>query len=152
MKVYKAEQRVGNGKTIGVRKIVQSTPMPLHSHEFIELVYVLSGSALQQVDDSVYEVSHGDIIFINYNSQHAFEPKGEFCYVNLYFLPDVLASSVITRENASALLSLTAFDEMRKDQNGGKITFRGEDRLETDFINASILSCDALRMVSDTAA
>ena len=45
-----------------------------HCHEFIEIVYVLSGAATERVDESSYEVERGDVIFINYGSHHAYEP------------------------------------------------------------------------------
>ena len=105
-----------------------------HCHEFIEIVYVLSGAATERVDESSYEVERGDVIFINYGSHHAFEPNGDFEYANICFMPEVLSSSIITPDNALALLSLTAFDEMRKDKNGGKLSFFGDDRREIEFI------------------
>ena len=33
-----------------------------HTHDFIEIVYVVSGSALQVVNDDHYEVQRGDLL------------------------------------------------------------------------------------------
>lgn len=134
MKKYTAERHIGKGRTIGIKRKVQSMSEEPHCHEFIEIVYVLSGAATERVDESSYEVERGDVIFINYGSHHAFEPHGDFEYANICFMPEVLSSSIITPDNALALLSLTAFDEMRKDKNGGKLSFFGDDRREIEFI------------------
>ena len=134
MKIYTAERHIGKGRTIGIKRKAQSMSEEPHCHEFIEIVYVLSGAATERVDESSYEVERGDVIFINYGSHHAFEPHGDFEYANICFMPEVLSSSIITPDNALALLSLTAFDEMRKDKNGGKLSFFGDDRREIEFI------------------
>jgi len=105
-----------------------------HSHEFIEVVYVLSGSATQWVDDLHFEVSRGDMIFINYGAGHSFEPQDTFRYINICFMPEVLSNAIITPDNALALLSLTAFDEIRRDKNGGKLSFGGEERRVIEFL------------------
>ena len=144
MKIYKHEQHIGNGRTVGVSRKLQRIGEQYHCHEFIEVVYIMSGRATQWVDESSFEVERGDVIFINYGSRHAFEPHGEFEYVNIYFMPELLGESIITHENALGLLSLTAFDEMRRDKNGGKLTFFGEERREIEFILAAMLrECSA---------
>ncbi|MBQ8387991.1 MAG: helix-turn-helix domain-containing protein [Clostridia bacterium] len=139
MKVYKYENCIGNGRRIGICRKLQLTPERLHCHEFIEIVYVLSGRAVQKVDNASYDVERGDVIFINYGSCHAFEPTESFEYVNVYFMPELLSDSIITPENALALLSLTSFDEMRKDKNGGKLSFFGEERREVEFILSAMM-------------
>ena len=139
MKIYKSEHYIKSGKTISIKKSSQKIVEALHSHDFIEIVYVLAGKAVQRVDEANYEVERGDIIFINYGSLHTFEPCGAFEYVNICFMPEVISSAIITQENALALLSLTAFDEMRKDKNGGKLSFFGNERKEIEFIISKML-------------
>lgn len=136
MKIYKSEDYIEAGKRIGIFARVQSAKEEYHCHEFIEVVYVQAGSATQWVDDAHYEVSRGDVVFINYGARHAFEPHGDFCYVNVSFMPEVLSNAIITPDNAIALLSLTAFDEIRREKNGGKLSFSGEERQEIEFVLA----------------
>ena len=140
MRIYTAEAHIDEGYTVGVCRHVESIPQDFHRHEFIELVYVFSGNAVEQVDDATFEVSRGDMIFINYGSRHAFVPTPEFEYANIYFMPDIIGSKVITPENALAMLSLTAFDEMRQDKNGGMLTFSGDERREIEFIISSMFA------------
>ena len=140
MRIYTVEAHIDGGHTVGVRRRLQKSSQELHRHEFIELVYILSGSAVQRVDDATFEVSRGDMLFINYGSRHAFDPTPELEYVNIYFMPDLLGEAMINPENALAALSLTSFDEMRKDKNGGMITFSGDERREVEFIISAMLS------------
>lgn len=43
-----------------------------HKHEFIEIVYVISGAAIHETPTSSYPVSKGDVVIINYDTVHAF--------------------------------------------------------------------------------
>lgn len=110
-----------------------------HQHDFIEIVYVISGSALQIVNDERYEVRRGDLIFINYGSTHAFLPHEPFTYANICFKPETLAESVITPENAFAVLQLTAFDEIRRESDDNMISFTGSERDEIEQIVTTML-------------
>ena len=139
MRIFKAEKYIGKG-TVGIfRQDLHQNREEEHSHDFIEVVYVLSGSAVQWVDGESYEVSRGDMIFINYGACHAFQPRDDFQYINICFLPEVLCAKLVDGENALAMLSLTAFDELRREKNGGKLSFSGEARGEVEFILGSML-------------
>ena len=46
----------------------------LHRHDFIEIVYVISGQGIHIVGDSEYEISKGDLFVINYDTPHCFLP------------------------------------------------------------------------------
>jgi AraC-like DNA-binding protein len=48
--------------------------------------------------------------------------------------------SLITPENAFALLQLTAFDELRKDNEGGMVSFSGAERDEIEELLKNMLS------------
>lgn len=135
---YEAKKYIPNGRTLGIFTSRQDAPQRLHCHDFIELVYITAGSALQQVDGADYQVSRGDMLFINYGATHAFVPQEGFRYINICFLPELLCDA-ITRENALALLSLTAFDDMRQERSGGMLSFSGLDRKEVEFILRAML-------------
>ena len=100
----------------------------VHTHDYIEIVYVTAGSALELVNDERYEVRRGDLLFINYGATHAFQPHEPFSYINICFKPESLAENVITPENAFAVLQLTAIDELRRESDDSMISadFYGE--------------------------
>ena len=138
---YKNEQFVDAGKSIGVflgksRKDAQ----PIHRHEFIEIIYTLSGTGVHIIDGVSYSVKRGDVLFINYGSTHSFFSDEGMEYANISFSPETVGDSLITPENAFALLSLTAFNEMRGDNDSGKISFFGNEMAEIEGIIQSMLN------------
>ncbi|UVI28242.1 AraC family transcriptional regulator [Paenibacillus spongiae] len=64
----------------------------MHSHEFVELVYVIKGEALHCFEGDVYPLKAGDVFIINPNENHTFEfSEGqEIEIVNCLFLPDLI--------------------------------------------------------------
>ena len=138
MRVFKTEDLIEKGKSIHIFSS-KTQSAELHTHDFIELIYVCSGSALQEVDGQTFSVGHGDMIFMNLGSTHAFVGKDSFQYINICFSPETLGDAIITPENAFSLLSLTAFEEMRNDSEGGKISFFGNERRELEEILHAML-------------
>ena len=140
MRVFKTEDLIERGKSLHIfsstKKVIS---IEAHTHDFIELIYVMSGRARQYVDGIGYEVERGDVIFINYGSTHAFETEEAFSFINICFSPETVGEAIITRENAFSLLSLTAFHEIVGDSGGGKLSFFGGERLEIENILKSML-------------
>ena len=133
MWVYRPEQFIENGKTVSLfTGYRHGRPEPKHIHDFIEIIYVLEGSARQYIDDQAYDVSHGDLLFINYGSTHAFESSEDYVYVNICFSPEILTEGMITTENAFSLLSLTAFNELCRESDGARISFLGNECREIE--------------------
>lgn len=139
MKIYKTEQFFEKGKSIHVFKTRNRTGEAPHVHEFIEIVYALSGSAVEIIDGVEYPVSRGDMFFINYGSDHAFRTEGEYEYVNICFSPETVGSRIIDQQNAFSILSLTAFNELCRDSEGGKLSFFGAERREIENILEAML-------------
>ncbi len=131
MKTYRSDKLIEKGSTIHIFTSKGEEPMPTHTHDFIEIVYVREGSATETVNDMTYEIRRGDVTFINYGATHAFVPHGVFSYTNICFAPEMLGDA-ITPENAFALLQLTAFDEMRREGESGVVSFAGAEREEIE--------------------
>ena len=105
-------------------------PIEEHIHDFIEIVYVINGKAKEYINKTMFKVSRGDLLFINYGSTHSFEPQGKFEYINIGFKPEVLVDR-ITDENAFMFMLLTNFNEIR--QNDEKLfNFSGKERREIE--------------------
>lgn len=140
MKVYKTDGYIGKGQSIGIFSKISNNEPP-HTHEFVEIIYVKSGSAIETIDGIDYPVKRGDIIFVNYKSVHSFVATNNenYEYINICFKPEVVANSIITPENAFPLLSLTAFNEMSKEIVGAKLSFLGVERQEIENVLDSML-------------
>ncbi|MBQ8894428.1 MAG: AraC family transcriptional regulator [Clostridia bacterium] len=139
MRIYKTEEFMTHSKNLHIFKCTSDKAETLHTHEFIELVYVLSGSMTQIMDNRQYEVRHGDILFMNYGCTHAFSAENRCSYVNILFSPELMGEEIVTPANAFCLLSLAAFNEMRSDANFGKLTFFGSERKEIEDIILAML-------------
>ena len=139
MKIYTSKRFIPQKESIGIFSAEKACREAPHRHDFIELVYILEGEAEHQVDDACFRVKRGDMIFINFGSIHSFQSSEGFSYVNVCFSPELVGGSMLNLENAIALLSMTAFDEMRKEKNYGRISFAGEDRREVEFLLAMML-------------
>ena len=137
MRIYKTEEFMKCSKNMHVFKCdisTGSTDEIPHTHEFIEIVYVLSGYMTHAINGKTYKVKHGDILFMNYGCTHAFFSEEECSYINILFSPEVMSEEIVTPSNAFSALSLIAFNDMRGESNYGKISFWGEERREIEDI------------------
>lgn len=132
MIVYRAEKWIKKGESCHIFSMPTDKIMETHTHDFIEIVYVRSGRAVEHIGSETYEVCRGDLIFINYGCTHKFVPIENFSYTNICFRPEVLGDGIITPENAFALLQLTAFDELRRESDSGVVHFGAAEREELE--------------------
>ncbi|MBQ9807077.1 MAG: helix-turn-helix domain-containing protein [Clostridia bacterium] len=140
MKVYKSEALIEEGKHLHLFCVRdEQRTMPLHTHDFIEIVYIVSGNTKQTVDGISYDMKRGDILFLNYGSTHMFSASEPFSYINVCFSPELLGDTIITPQNAFSLLALTSFNEIRGESSGGKISFSGKERDQIEQILFSML-------------
>ena len=69
-----------------------------HKHKFIEVVYVISGSATHEIDDNTYRAKQGDLFIINMDTTHVFRCEQNaaepFVAYDLKFTPEFFDSSV----------------------------------------------------------
>lgn len=121
-----------------------------HMHDFIEIVYIRDGSAVQCVNDVEYTVKRGDLIFINYGATHSFRATPEFSYVNVAFYPEEMGEH-ISHENAFGLFTLTAFEEILREEHG-VVTFLGSPRVEIeDLLNLMLKEQESGKMLREMA-
>lgn len=94
----------------------------MHKHEFIEIVYIVSGKAKHIVDGKTYEVQAGDISVINRMEEHCFyadeEFEDKFATFDLMFTPDFLHASLLDGEDFSTLSKSFLFYSLFPDENG----------------------------------
>ncbi|OAS18693.1 AraC family transcriptional regulator [Paenibacillus oryzisoli] len=77
-----------------------------HSHDFVEICYVYSGSGYHTIDNKQYRVSKGDLFLINYDITHAFYREAddeELVTYNILFKPSFLDESLLSFHDYSSL-------------------------------------------------
>lgn len=69
-----------------------------HKHEYIEVVYVISGEARHDIVGKTYNVKKGDLFIVNKNTPHVFycdgDSKEPFVAYDLMFTPEFFDSSI----------------------------------------------------------
>ena len=80
----------------------------IHQHKFIEVVYILSGTATHYISGKTSPVKRGDLFIINMDTPHAFMPDEsnpeDFVAYDLMFTPEFFDQS-LTGENALEALN-----------------------------------------------
>jgi len=119
----------------GIYKGQEKKNNPEHTHEFIEIVFILSGFGTHVINGYSYDVSAGSCLLILPGEIHSF--SGVFTYFNVYLTPDYLSSEIITEHNAFQILALTDFPNLQKTvakTNSTLIFFQEETRKEIAFL------------------
>lgn len=113
MKCFSKEQILFKNKKIAI-DFRNACNEEIHIHDFVELVYISGGNGYQYIDNKKYKVSHGDMMFINYNHTHAFSSDTEMKYYNIYLIPEFISNELIDSNNAMQMLSLTSFEDFHE--------------------------------------
>ena len=64
-------------------------PSTSHSHNFVELEYVLSGSGIQIVNGKEYHIQRGDVIVMELGSCHSYYSTDRLVIINCILRPDI---------------------------------------------------------------
>ena len=101
--IVESEKLLRQGKLIDVRRHTRYAYFPPHGHDYIEMIYVISGQLTHIVDgrDRIVQET-GDILFLNRHARHEILPAGaDDLAVNFIILPEFFNRpiSMIERED-----------------------------------------------------
>ncbi len=127
------DERYYKTESFGIFSFVNDNlPEAPHTHQFVEILYVLGGKAANFINGKLFEISHGDLVFVNYGSIHSFKPHGRFEYINIGIKPESLLKQ-ISDKNAASFIMLTDFDEIKKNDER-ILSFYGEERIQIECL------------------
>jgi len=66
-----------------------------HIHEFLELVYTISGTVIHKIDEKEYTTTPGCLIFINPRQIHSVKALGNAKFVNILIKQDLISEYAI---------------------------------------------------------
>ena len=136
MIVYQDTDFIEAGKNLyvfrGNRR--QGDLQSLHKHEFVEIVYTISGRGEHTVDGRAYETERGDLLLIDCGSSHAFVPKGAYSYINVCLSVRSLSVAETNLENAVARGMIETFRGVTARMETAKLTFYGDERREVESL------------------
>lgn len=79
---------ITSGKVIDVRTHTRFVHFPKHTHNYVELIYMCSGSTKHIINGSEIVLEEGELLFLNQNAIQEIMPAGENdIAVNLIILP-----------------------------------------------------------------
>lgn len=68
---------------------------PLHKHDFIEIVYILAGSSIQNINGKEHKVQKGDVLYFKIGDSHSYKAKGDLKLVNCIILPSAFSNGLV---------------------------------------------------------
>ncbi len=74
---------------------------PLHTHEFIEIVYIIAGNGIQQINGKDHFVKRGDVTYMKIGDSHKFCSNNGMQVLNCIFMPNAFPHH-IGNENTNA--------------------------------------------------
>ncbi len=116
-----------------------------HKHDFIELVYMISGSATHYVDGIAYPMLKGDLLFIDIDQSHSFSTQTETTFANMILLPEFLMDNLHADHTALDVFAYLIYkqEDQKKDISCSQlIRLHGKALIMADMVVNSI--CDEL--------
>lgn len=102
--VFRCDGLFDKGSSFGIIKYNESEckKQRQHSHEFIEICYIISGSGFHKINNSQHEVKKGDLFIIDLDMKHYFfnhNNKEDLVTYNIMFKPDFLDENLIAMDD-----------------------------------------------------
>ncbi len=73
MEVLHASSYLNNERDVNIHTSIVKDKYIMHTHDFIEMVFIISGKGMHTVDGETYQIRKGDIFILNKNIAHSFE-------------------------------------------------------------------------------
>ena len=142
MRQFKCKDFFIADETVNILKTTATIDEQSHTHEFVELVYVMSGNGTHYINYKSYPVKRGDLLFINYNQVHSFIADKEMTYVNFLMKPEFMSSKLISCDNIFDIFAISLFDESEVTLAGNRpiVHFSGQDMIDVEAIIQSMLN------------
>lgn len=94
-----------NGKLIDMRPHTRFIHFPLHTHNYVEFVYMVQGSTVHIIDGNKITLNEGDLLFMNQNARQEILPAGaNDIAVNFMIMPHFFDLVLRNLENESGAL------------------------------------------------
>ena len=124
---------------IYLNKSCEQSETHLHTHDFIEIAYVVSGYGTHCIAENEYSVSKGDLFIINYDIPHEFRSledtsKPKLWVYNCIFRPEFLDYNLVNCKNfyniTQHFLFRSVFHEESNFNNDIKLLHRESQTIE----------------------
>ena len=134
MRKYTKDEFMKYNKYLYIGSSEKSHCEPLHTHGFIEIVYILSGRVHQVINNTHFDLVGGDLLFMNFGCTHEFSSDDGFDYINILFSPEHATQELVDYGSVFSLLSLTVFNELSQNSDFGILSLVGRERRDIEEI------------------
>lgn len=119
-----------------IRWVKDAKDEAVHTHRFVELVYIRKGRCTHTIDGTQYPVTRGDMLLINEAQQHSLVCQPGTEYINILIKPKIISESMGQSANAFSLLMLKDFSDFRTTVNQSSLCvhFRGAERNDLEML------------------
>ena len=92
-------------------------PVPLHTHNFDELVFIFSGSAIHNIDNDNYPIIRGDVFVVRGNHKHGYSNPKQLNVVNVLYQREYFESLKIKFANLPGFNALFVHEPLYRKNN-----------------------------------
>lgn len=107
-----------------------------HTHNFIEMVYTISGECMHYINGRAFKVSRGDLLFINYGETHSFDALTDMEAYNFFLKPEFISENLLDSESVNDIF-LALLPESAEELQSSKtscVHFSGNERVEIERV------------------
>lgn len=118
-----------DGKLIDMRPHVRFIHFPLHTHNYVEFIYMCQGETTHIIDGQRIVLKEGDLLFMNQHARQEILPAGENdIAVNFMILPEFFNTAFSMMEQSeSPLRDFLISCLTKKDMDGNFLYFKVSD-------------------------
>ena len=138
MQNYTADGAIGPGEDILVGRELANRNKNPHTHEFVEIIYILSGEGTEIINGKEYTVRRGDLLFVNFGESHAFKSSSAE-FIHILLRPEFMSERLVSSENIFDIFALPAFSAISCTPQSSSVSFVGEEFAE---ITSAILAME----------
>lgn len=119
--VYSGKQIFREGESFFINRCEEQIKQKsiYHSHDFLEMCYVCTGTGYHLVGEEEYKVAKGDLFIINYDVPHTFykqDQNDSLITYNIVFTPGFLDESLMPFHDFNSLTLSYLFNSIWDDQ------------------------------------
>jgi AraC-like DNA-binding protein len=115
---------LADGKLIDMRPHVRFVHFPLHTHNYVEFIYMCQGETVHIIDGQRITLKKGDLLFMNQHARQEILPAGENdIAVNFMILPDFFGTPFSMLEHEDSALKAFLVSCLTKKDIGGNFLY-----------------------------
>ncbi len=122
----------------------ETRDVPAHTHDFVEIVYVLDGYSEHMVNGVSYTLKRGDLLYMGKEVTHAYSIKKGFSYFNVAIYPE--------EENCTLTKRIEELEALFPESHGCVHFPSGTSRELETLLHMLVRECDGNRVLKTEAS